>query len=163
MNDIASLELISRSIMDASTVTSEVTVWDSVDAASRRPYCLNHEFVNGSLHSLSQDGKRIEFPRDAEDATHVPFCYCKYCKLIQCVHLWDREQTLMFKTEKRKSVEFFRFNYCVLCRRFVLADQWARMENHGDGAIEKVHRFRRIGEQVERSGRISLVRHMEDQ
>ena len=116
-----------HSIVSLGDVCSETTVWSSAWVGQRRELCLHHEWVNGSLHvrnSLKQHNE-VEFPQIKGCTTYTPFAYCRHCKLIQCVHLWDDEQEEVYVVEKNRN--FFLVSYCVLCTRRVLTDQWAVM------------------------------------
>mgnify|MGYP001575274607 CR=1 FL=1 len=100
---------------------------------NNRVMCFNHAWVNASLHwesTKKTDGSYfcIDFQSEKSrfNSPEWGFGYggirfCKKCKFISCIHLWEKEETYTYtvKHDKYHHTEYV-VTQCRICSRRIL-------------------------------------------
>ena len=85
------------------TITKERTFWIATVTENRRQYCTHHEFVHGGLVSA----KGVAYPQINRDKPYGAFAFCLHCKLIECIHVWNKNEERIYSIERSDQVSEF--------------------------------------------------------
>lgn len=102
----------------------------------RKKCVWKHDLVNASLYwGSKKDDKGSYFSINLESPKSQFSCawgmgyggirYCKRCKLIDCIHLWEEELEKVYEIEKGKYYsEGYSIKTCRVCERRILCSSW---------------------------------------
>jgi hypothetical protein len=113
-----------------------------------RKFCFKHKFVNASLAWASKTYPNCPyFFIDIENRADQPgFCfpwgvgyggirYCKRCKLIDCIHVWDKAKSVVYAIVSSPFYETCSVvETCRACGRRVLTNGWGSCKPSVDSA-----------------------------
>lgn len=105
---------------------------------SYRTLCLTHKWINASLH-FERDKFFVSMEAPAKENFNREWGmgyggmrYCRNCKLIDCIHLWDEKKHYEIEQGKYYSLHHD-IGHCRICERRILLVVWG--DSHPDQSI----------------------------
>lgn len=96
-----------------------------------KKFCLKHDFINASLiwNKKTINDRMVEIPLESEEKKgfypawgngYGGIRYCKKCKKIDCIHIWDNHNTYYIPIHSNfYGIEYY-VSHCEICDKRIL-------------------------------------------